>query len=61
METVSSEGFGFWCSCGAASEVEIGLPSNHPERRRLFMAEGASTVDAREKEITFNYQLRCPR
>jgi hypothetical protein len=40
METVSSEGFGFWCSVGAASEVEIGLPSNHPERRRLFCGGG---------------------
>jgi hypothetical protein len=34
----------------AASKVEIGPPSNHPERRRRVVAGGASTVDAREKE-----------
>jgi hypothetical protein len=60
METVCSEGFGFRCSVRAASEVEIGLPSNYPERRRLSEAAGASTVDAREKELSLTVSYDAP-
>jgi hypothetical protein len=46
----SSEGSRSDALYGAASDVEIGLLPDYPERRRPFVAGGASTVDAREKD-----------